>query len=182
MAIPKNAVLLVIDVQKGFDEYNAGMRNNPDAEKQIEKLIRIWRAEKRPLIHIQHCSTEANSVFRPERPGNDFKPEGKPNPGETVLQKNVNSAFIGTPLEKLLRDKEKTRAREGKCRNRQGHDRLSPPDRPRDRGAEPVIARRIINVTMTVLRRWPEEHEPKPGRKVDCGTPRYDERDTGHPE
>src|SRR5262245_61075695 len=106
MAIPKNAVLLVVDVQKGFDEYNAGMRNNLDAEKKIEELIRIWRAEKRPLIHIQHCSTEPNSVFRPERPGNDFKPEGKPNPGETVLQKNVNSAFIGTPLEKLLREKD----------------------------------------------------------------------------
>ena len=86
--------------------------------------------------------------------------------------------------EKLLRDEEKASARQGKCRDGRCNDGLPPPNRPGDRGAKHAIARRVINIAMTALRRWPvlEEREPKPGRKVDRGEPRDDERDAGHPE
>ena len=40
----------------------------------------------------------------PGQPGNDFKPEVGPHSGETVIAKRTNSAFIGTDLEKRLRD------------------------------------------------------------------------------
>jgi nicotinamidase-related amidase len=56
------------------------------------------------MIHIRHDSTEPKSHYRPGQPGNDFKPETMPLPGETVIAKQTNSAFIGTGLDALLRD------------------------------------------------------------------------------
>ena len=103
MNIDKNAVLLVIDVQKGMDDPRLGRRNNPGAEKNIERLLQAWRANGRPIIHVQHDSTGSDSPFRPGQPGNDVKPEAQPRSGEPVIRKNVSSAFIGTDLEQRLR-------------------------------------------------------------------------------
>jgi nicotinamidase-related amidase len=102
--IPSNAALLIIDVQQGLDDPKWGRRNNPDAEANISRLISLWRSEKRPVIHIQHCSVEPDSPLRPELPGFEFKPEATPIEGEPVFKKIVNSAFIGTELESYLRD------------------------------------------------------------------------------
>ncbi len=102
--IPSNAALLIIDVQQGFDDPKWGRRNNPNAETNISRLISLWRRERRPVIHIQHCSVEPESPLRPELPGFEFKPEVKPIEGEPVFKKTVNSAFIGTELESYLRD------------------------------------------------------------------------------
>lgn len=102
--LPNDAVLLVVDVQKGMDvyakEYN---RNNPHLERNIARLQSAWRESGRPVIHVQHLSTEANSPLRPGQPGVEIKDEVKPLSGEPVVQKSVSSAFIGTTLEKDLR-------------------------------------------------------------------------------
>jgi len=102
--ISKNTALLIIDVQQGFDDPKWGRRNNPNAETNISCLISLWRSEKRPVIHIQHCSVEPGSPLRPELPGCQFKPEATPIEGEPVFKKTVNSAFIGTELESYLRN------------------------------------------------------------------------------
>jgi nicotinamidase-related amidase len=103
IAIAPNAALLVIDVQNGFDEPSWGRRNNPFMEARILELLRAFRARRRPIIHCQHMSTRATSPLRPGQPGNDFKTVATPLPGETVIQKRVNSCFIGTSLEADLR-------------------------------------------------------------------------------
>lgn len=95
--------LIVIDVQQGFDDPKWGRRNNPDAELQIGRLLARWRETGRPVINIQHHSIEADSPLRPGQSGFDFKPVAEPHPGEPILQKTVNSAFIGTDLEARLR-------------------------------------------------------------------------------
>lgn len=100
------AALLIIDVQKAIDApYHAlhGPRNNPDAESRIVQLLDAWRKEHRPIIHIRHDSTTPSSAYRPGQQGNNFKTEVAPAPGETVIAKQTNSAFIGTNLEQLLR-------------------------------------------------------------------------------
>lgn len=103
-AIPKNAALLLIDIQQGFDAAPYwGPRNNPQAESNAARLLAAWRASGRPLFHVQHRSTSPGSPLRPGQPGCDFKPEARPLPGEPVIGKNVNSAFIGTDLEPRLR-------------------------------------------------------------------------------
>ena len=100
----KNKALLIIDVQKGFDEPLWGRRNNPDTEKNIALLLSAWRECKQPVIHVRHNSVESESPLRPELPGNDFKDEVKPLPGEKQFGKTVNSVFIGTDLENYLRE------------------------------------------------------------------------------
>ncbi len=100
----KKTGLLIIDVQKGFDDPVWGNRNNPDAESQMVRLLSAWRKSGLPVIHIRHCSVEPNSLLRPELPGNAFKEEVKPLPGEKQFTKTVNSAFIGTGLETYLKE------------------------------------------------------------------------------
>lgn len=96
--------LLVIDVQKGLAEPTLGERNNPDAEANMASLLAAWRRQDWPVVHIRHCSVEAGSPLRPELPGNAYKDEVLPLPGEIEFTKTVNSAFIGTGLEQYLRE------------------------------------------------------------------------------
>ncbi len=103
MTLSANAALLLIDVQAGLDEPVWGERNNPGAERNIAALLTAWRQTHRPVIHVQHMSQRADSPLRADRPGNAFKPEAAPEPGEPIFQKKVNSAFIGTALEAHLR-------------------------------------------------------------------------------
>lgn len=103
--IAANAALLIIDFQWAIDDPKWGRRNNPDAEQQASKLLAAWRQAGRPVIHVQHLSTEADSPYRPGQPGCDFKPPLLPGPGESIIQKRTNNAFIETGLEAALRDR-----------------------------------------------------------------------------
>ena len=95
--------LLVVDLQLGFDEPRWGRRNNPSLEERASQLLRGWHTAGRPVVHVRHMSTEPLSPLGPGRPGNAFKPETAPVTGEVVVEKCVNSAFIGTSLEADLR-------------------------------------------------------------------------------
>jgi nicotinamidase-related amidase len=102
--IPKNAALILVDIQQGFDDLQYwGARNNPSAEANAAKLLQAFRESDRPVFHVQHRSTTPVSPLRPGQPGCEFKPEVRPLPGEPVIGKQVNSAFIGTDLEARLR-------------------------------------------------------------------------------
>ena len=101
--LPNNTVLLIVDVQKGFDEPIWGNRNNPQAEENMAHLLTAWRQTKRPIFHIQHLSLLPNSPLRATHPGHQIKDIVKPQHGEPLFQKHVNSAFIGTDLEQQLR-------------------------------------------------------------------------------
>ena len=96
--------LLVIDVQKTFDDPTWGQRNNLDAEKNIAALITYWRNTQGTVIHIHHSAEIRASNFHPSRVGHEAKAEALPLPNEVVFKKNVNSAFIGTQLEGYLRE------------------------------------------------------------------------------
>jgi nicotinamidase-related amidase len=98
-----NAALIVIDVQQGFLDPRWGRRNNPQAERNVAALLAAWRATGRPLFHVRHGSRSEQGAFYPGTPGHAFKPDAQPLPGETVIPKDVNSAFIGTDLEARLR-------------------------------------------------------------------------------
>ncbi len=103
MSVTRTA-LLVIDVQQGFDTIAAAhRRNNPGAERQIAGLLAGFRAAGAPVIHIRHASREPGSVFRPDQAGYAVQDFACEEPGEPVLVKHVNSAFIGTDLEARLR-------------------------------------------------------------------------------
>jgi len=92
--------LLLIDIQDGIGWEG---RNNPDAEQQAARLLAAWRETGRPVIHVRHLSTEPASLLRPELPGSAIKQVVSPLEREPVVEKQVNSAFIGTGLEERLR-------------------------------------------------------------------------------
>jgi nicotinamidase-related amidase len=95
--------LVCIDIQSGFHDSFWGKRNNPNAEVHMEELLQIFRDRKLPIFHIQHISAQPDSPLRPHQPGVEFMDFAKPIGGELIIQKNVNSAFIGTTLESELR-------------------------------------------------------------------------------
>lgn len=103
--LEENAVLVIVDVQKGFDSEYWGKRNNPNAEENIARLLAEWRLTKRPIVFFKHMSRNPDSPLRPGQPGNEFKAMVYPSPNETVFEKDVNSCFIGTGFEKWLRDR-----------------------------------------------------------------------------
>ena len=96
------AALILIDVQEGLDDPRLGARNNPQAEGNMARLLAEWRRRGWPIFHIQHMSTEPDSPLRPELPGNALKAIVAPAGPEPVIQKRVNSAFIGTDLRQRL--------------------------------------------------------------------------------
>jgi nicotinamidase-related amidase len=100
---PQSAALIVIDVQQAFLDPRSGERNNPDAESNIARLLAAWRESGRPIRHVVHDSVEPDSLLRPESRGNAIQAVAAPRGAEPVYHKHVNSAFIGTNLEKDLR-------------------------------------------------------------------------------
>lgn len=107
MNLSKNdaPALILIDIQKGFDDADYwGHRNNADAEDNAARLLKFWRQIKWPVFHIKHCSANPDSRLKEGQPGNDIKDIVAPNSGEPVIQKHVNSAFIGTDLKQRLEE------------------------------------------------------------------------------
>ncbi|PEO42936.1 cysteine hydrolase family protein [Bacillus pseudomycoides] len=99
-----NTALIIIDVQKAFEEEKWGTRNNPNAEENIRILLNMWREIEYPIIHIQHLSDNNQSIFHPSKQSSGFKDIVVPIKDEKIFKKKVNSAFIGTGLEKHLKE------------------------------------------------------------------------------
>jgi nicotinamidase-related amidase len=94
--------LIIVDVQRAFDDPAWGRRNNPDAEARVADLLTAWRQAEAPIIHVRHSSRSTQGIFRRGTDAFEFKPEAMPLDGEPVLDKSVHSAFIGTDLEQRL--------------------------------------------------------------------------------
>lgn len=101
---PDDSALLIIDVQEAVDDPSRGPRNNPQAEKNIVRLLIAFREAGIRCIHVRDDSLDLESLFHPSKPGNKIKDIVAPLPGEWLIVKHVHSAFIGTDLEARLRD------------------------------------------------------------------------------
>ncbi len=104
----KNYCLLLIDVQVGVDVLShwggpTGRRNNHDAETKMLKLLAAWRKANLQVAFTRHDSREAASPLKFSLPTGAQKPGFEPNELDIVVEKDVNSGFIGTSLEVQLR-------------------------------------------------------------------------------
>ncbi|MEU9856911.1 cysteine hydrolase family protein [Streptomyces sp. NPDC047974] len=103
MEIEENAALIVVDVQKGFDDDGFwGRRDNPEAEGNMAALIDRWQATGRPVVFVRHDSRQAGSPLARGSAGNAFKDfveerRGRGTGPEVLVTKTVNSAFYGEP-------------------------------------------------------------------------------------
>ena len=100
--------LLLVDVQKGVNEVKyyggpSGKRNNHSAEENMRCLLAEWRRLGKRVAFTRHNSREINSPLKLElETGNQI--EGlEINGPDIVVEKDVNSGFIGTSLELELR-------------------------------------------------------------------------------
>ena len=104
----RETALLLIDVQVGVDVLShwggpTGRRNNPDAETKMLQLLTAWRKADLQVAFTRHDSREAASPLKFSLPTGAQKPGFEPIAGEIVVEKDVNSGFIGTSLEVQLR-------------------------------------------------------------------------------
>ncbi|MEU3609678.1 cysteine hydrolase family protein [Streptomyces sp. NPDC035033] len=103
MEIEENAALIVVDVQKGFDDGGFwGRRDNPAAEGNMALLIDRWRETERPVVFVRHDSWQEESPLAAGGAGNAFKDfveerRGRGAGPELLVTKTVNSAFYGEP-------------------------------------------------------------------------------------
>jgi len=100
--------LLLVDVQKGVNEVKyyggpSGKRNNHSAEENMRCLLTEWRRFGKRVAFTRHNSREINSPLKLDlETGNQI--EGlEINGSDIVVEKDVNSGFIGTSLELELR-------------------------------------------------------------------------------
>jgi nicotinamidase-related amidase len=106
LSISTTTALIVIDVQKGFrdEQYWGGNRCTPELEENITMLLTTFRNAHLPIIFVKHDSIDTSSPLHPSNAGNELEDYVKPlaTNNEPLLHKSVNSAFIGTDLEKRL--------------------------------------------------------------------------------
>ncbi|KAI0110684.1 Isochorismatase hydrolase [Hypoxylon sp. NC0597] len=119
--------LIIIDVQNGFQHptHWGTARSTPECEKNIALLLQAAREHNKKqgegagaasntvvVCHIHHHSIHKDSVLHPDaqvqingKLVKAVQPQSfaRPEPGEAVFIKNVNSSFIGTELEAYLK-------------------------------------------------------------------------------
>jgi len=103
-----DTALVLIDVQQGVDVLThwggpAGRRNNPGAEATMRSLLAAFRNARRRVAFTRHDSREAASPLKFSLATGEQKPGFEPMAGDIVVDKDVNSGFVGTPLEIELR-------------------------------------------------------------------------------
>lgn len=95
--------LVLVALQKGFDEVDYwGNRNNPEAEDNAGKLLRIWREKGWPLFHLQHSPPDPDSPLQRGKKGHEFKEEVTPRKGEPVITQNIKSQYGTAALREKL--------------------------------------------------------------------------------
>jgi nicotinamidase-related amidase len=88
--------LIVIDVQRAWDDPYWGKRNNPDCETNVKALLDRWVERGETIVLVRHDEPrDAGNPLVVGTPGNRFKPELDGVPAALVFGKNVHSAFHG---------------------------------------------------------------------------------------
>ena len=100
--------LLLIDVQKGvhvFDHWGGptGRMNNPACHNHLKSLLSAFRAAGRQVAFTRHDSLEPDSPLKLSLPTGAQLDGLEIARGDIVVEKDVNSGFIGTSLEIDLR-------------------------------------------------------------------------------
>lgn len=110
--------LLLIDIQNGFNHpsFWGNSRSTAKFEENVARILTVFRRQRESdarsrdglplIIHVFHSSLFPGSPLNQDTDSGDglkFMPFAKPLSKEIVLSKHVNSCFIGTDLEQILR-------------------------------------------------------------------------------
>jgi nicotinamidase-related amidase len=86
-------LLIVIDMQPGFDDPQFGARNNPHCELRVADMLDAWRRKGFAVFFTRHLSSRAGSPLCADDPRSRIKREVQPLDGEPVFDKRTYSAF-----------------------------------------------------------------------------------------
>ncbi len=100
--IPAGSVLIVINAQKALHFSSQRKRSNLKAEENILALLKYWRKQGWPVLHVKHLSMCEESVFHKNSSGSQFIAGFEALAGELVIEKQKASAFVKTSLEKKI--------------------------------------------------------------------------------
>ena len=93
MTLSANARTALIDISK-VSTSRATVTEQPHADQNIAALLAAWRQTQRPVIHVQHMSTNPDSPLRPTC-RQRVSSQRLPQPGRPVFQKTVNAHSSG---------------------------------------------------------------------------------------
>jgi nicotinamidase-related amidase len=97
--------LLLIDIQNDYFPGGAmELEGSVEAGHRAGRLLQLFRAQAKPVVHIQHVSVRPGATFfLPESKGVEIHASVAPADDETVFRKNYPNAFRETPLLEHLR-------------------------------------------------------------------------------
>lgn len=95
--------LIILDVQDAIDQPVWNGKSHPGYLSVIQRLLRHWRSNGWPVLHVKHDEENPTSSYHVHGPWNGIKKEVAPVEGEIVIIKRENCAFIGTQLDAILK-------------------------------------------------------------------------------
>ncbi|HWR17416.1 MAG TPA: isochorismatase family protein [Terriglobales bacterium] len=97
----EQSALLVIDVQDSFKVLPRWpRRNNPGFEKNVTKMIDLYREAGLPVIYFLHWDDDPG--FERDNPNKKLMDFIKNRPEEPIIEKGTRNAFTSTDLSSLL--------------------------------------------------------------------------------
>ena len=98
----KDSALIMVDCQNTYRRGMMQLTNVEVAILEAQKLLKMARDLKVPIIHIQH-DAGVGSPYDVTAEIGQISNEVAPKNGEAVITKNYPNAFIATPLEAQLK-------------------------------------------------------------------------------
>lgn len=101
-----NSALILIDIQNDyFDNGSMTLVGSEKASENARLLLQEFRANKLPIIHIQHIATKASATFfLPNTIGAEIHNNVKPLSSEKVIIKHYPNSFKETELLNYLKN------------------------------------------------------------------------------
>lgn len=98
--------LVIIDIQNDYFPGGAFPLHEPEAAAaRAAELLAAFREAGEPVLHVQHVWDAPDAEFMvPGTDGVEIHAAVAPAEGEPVIQKAQPNAFLGTDLERRLRD------------------------------------------------------------------------------
>lgn len=95
-----NTALLLIEIQNDyFPNGRIPLEKSLEATAKAQAVLQACRDKKRPVIHVQHISTQPDAAsLLPCTKGADFYTSVQPIKGETIIKKHYPNSFKDTTL------------------------------------------------------------------------------------
>lgn len=95
-----NTALLLLEIQNDyFPNGRTPLEKSLEASSKAREVLAAFRDKKKPVIHVQHISTQPNAAYLlPCTKGAEFYQSVQPLKGEAIIKKHYPNSFKDTQL------------------------------------------------------------------------------------